>query len=362
MTLGLCMIVKNEETVIGRCLESVRGVFDEINIVDTGSFDQTKKIAAGFTDRIFDFAWNYDFSAARNASFSYATTDYIMWLDADDILLDQDRNALISLKRSSDFGDTDVYYLRYDAAADEFGNPSLTFFRERIVRRACNFCWVGAVHETLAICGNVRHVNIAVTHRKGPKSERGRNLKIFAKLFANGTMPDERQKFYFARELFDNGLYDTAASAYEYFLRGNGFLEDKICACRDLSACRRACGNRNARLFALLKSFDYDAPRPEICCDIGEIFFEEKNYPQAIFWYRLAVNMGKKNQTFGFSYPDYSNFIPFMWLCVCYDRLGDYKRAQYYNDLAGSLKPNHPNYLYNKLYFEQMTNQKGENL
>ena len=362
MTLGLCMIVKNEERVLARCLNSVRGVFDEINIVDTGSSDKTIRIAAGFTDRIFTFGWNYDFSAARNASFSHATTDYIMWLDADDVLLEKDKNALISLKRSHDFGNTDVYYLRYDAAFDASGDPTLRFFRERIVRRACNFRWVGAVHETIAVSGSVRREDIGVTHRKGAEKERGRNLKIFAKMFADGTMPDDRQKFYFARELFDNGLYDTAASAYEYFLRGDGYTEDKICACRDLAACRRACGMRNARLFALLKSFDYGPPRPEICCDIGEWFFEEKNYPQAIFWYRLAVNEGKKAHPYGFSYPDCCAFIPYMWLCVCYDRLGERERARRYNDLAGACKPRDANYLHNKQYFDKIMTDKGENV
>ena len=72
--------------------------------------------------------------------------------------------------------------------------------------------------------------------------------------------------------------------------------------------------------------------------------------------------MGKKPKNGGFSYPDYASFIPYMWLCVCYDRLGDFKRAKLYNDLAGTCKPNDPNYLYNKKYFEQMTNDKGENI
>ena len=55
ITISLCMIVKNEEEVIGRCLDSVRGLVDEINIVDTGSTDRTKEIVGGYTNRIFDF-------------------------------------------------------------------------------------------------------------------------------------------------------------------------------------------------------------------------------------------------------------------------------------------------------------------
>lgn len=67
---------------------------DEIVIVDTGSSDATKEIAARYTDRIYDFEWIDDFSAARNYAFEQATGDYLLWLDADDVLLPADAAAL----------------------------------------------------------------------------------------------------------------------------------------------------------------------------------------------------------------------------------------------------------------------------
>ena len=73
ITISLCMIVKNEEAVLARCLDSVKEVVDEIVIVDTGSTDKTKEIAAQYTDLVYDFAWDDNFSAARNASFARAT-------------------------------------------------------------------------------------------------------------------------------------------------------------------------------------------------------------------------------------------------------------------------------------------------
>ena len=124
-------------------------------------------------------------------------------------------------------------------------------------------------------------------------------------------------------------------------------------ACRDLAACHRLCGRRNAQFAALLQSFDYDAPRPEICCDLGDLFMQEKNYTQAIFWYRLALNEGGRETTAGFCLPDCRGYIPYMCMCVCYDRLGDYKRASACNEAAGKLKPQDANYLYNKRYFER---------
>lgn len=69
ITVSLCMIVKNEEDILARCLDSLKGLMDEIIIVDTGSTDRTKEIAANYTDKIYDFSWCDDFAAARNFFF-----------------------------------------------------------------------------------------------------------------------------------------------------------------------------------------------------------------------------------------------------------------------------------------------------
>ena len=73
VTISVCMIVKNEEAVLERCLDSLNGIAEEIIIVDTGSTDKTKEIAAKYTDKIYDFTWIHDFSAARNFAFTLQT-------------------------------------------------------------------------------------------------------------------------------------------------------------------------------------------------------------------------------------------------------------------------------------------------
>ena len=94
------MIVKNEAAILSRCLDSVCDLMDEIIIVDTGSTDDTKAVAAKYTDRIYDFAWNNDFSAARNFSFSLANMDYIYAPDADEILDEENRKRFLLLKEA----------------------------------------------------------------------------------------------------------------------------------------------------------------------------------------------------------------------------------------------------------------------
>ena len=76
VTLSLCMIVRDEEAVLARCLQSVRAAVDEMILVDTGSLDGTREIAGGFTEKIYDFTWIDDFSAARNYAVSKASGDY----------------------------------------------------------------------------------------------------------------------------------------------------------------------------------------------------------------------------------------------------------------------------------------------
>src|SRR3989344_364212 len=85
-TLSLCMITKNEEQFLEQCLNSVKELVDEIIIVDTGSTDKTTEIAGKFTDKIYDFKWCDDFSAARNESLKHATKNWILVLDADEQL------------------------------------------------------------------------------------------------------------------------------------------------------------------------------------------------------------------------------------------------------------------------------------
>ena len=84
--ISLCMIVKNEEKNLPRCLESVCGLVDEMIILDTGSEDNTVSIAQSFGAKVYQIPWPGDFSAARNESVEKAGGDWILYLDADEVL------------------------------------------------------------------------------------------------------------------------------------------------------------------------------------------------------------------------------------------------------------------------------------
>lgn len=95
--LSLCMIAKDEADNIAACVESVRGLVDEIVVVDTGSADQTQEVARSLGAKVYFFAWNNDFSAARNESLRYATGEWILVLDADEVIDARDHRRIRKL-------------------------------------------------------------------------------------------------------------------------------------------------------------------------------------------------------------------------------------------------------------------------
>lgn len=347
MTFSLCMIVKNEERLLGRCLDSVSGVFDEIVITDTGSVDSTKKLALSYTDKVYSFAWCDDFSAARNFSFSKATGDYIFWLDADDVLSPANRDALASLKQTIT-PETDVVMMKY-ASAD---HPDFFYYRERLIKRLGGMRWVGFVHEVIPPKGKLLYADITVLHK--PDSHRrdpGRNLRLYEARLAAGAKLSTREQYYYARELYDNGKRDLAARHFEQFLKlPNAWYADKISACLVLYDIYRHKLPAKARDF-LAMALSYDCIHPQVLCLMGDEQRMTGRTEQAIFWYESALRCPTTYRKNGFVLTDYERYYPYLQLCVCYDALGDRETAAAYNRLAGAEHPDSAQVKYNEAYF-----------
>ncbi len=352
ITISLCMIVKNEEEVLYRCLNSVKDAVDEIIIVDTGSNDRTKEIAKEFTDKIYDFKWCDDFSKARNFSFSKATMDYQMWLDADDILLENDRKKLIELKKTLD-NSIDVVTMKYNYHFDEFDNPTLTMSRERLLKTEKNFTWNDPVHEYIQITGKIYKSDICISHKK-KFTESDRNLKIYESMIKNNIPLSTRSLYYYGRELKDHKRYIESIYYFEKFLKTeDGWVEDKISSCFELANCYKNIGDSKKRLRTLFKSFLFDTPRAEICTEIGYYFKDVQNYNNAIFWFDVATKLIKP-ASIGFILNDYWGYLPNIELCICYYRIGNIAKAKYHNEIAGSFNPNSPSVIKNREFFQSL--------
>lgn len=174
-------------------------------------------------------------------------------------------------------------------------------------------------------------------------------------MLEDGITLNPREQFYYARELYYNKEYEKSIIEFNNFLTSKkGWIENNIEACLNLAKCYKEIKNKDKFLESLFRSFKYDIPRAEICCEIGKYFSNENQYEIAIFWYELATITKLNDKSGAFIIVDCYNYIPYMELCVCYDKLGNRKKAIFYNNKAGEIKPNDKAYLYNKNYFESL--------
>jgi glycosyltransferase involved in cell wall biosynthesis len=332
------MIVKNEEKHLERCLKSCEGIFEEIIIVDTGSTDKTKEIARKFTDKVYDFEWIEDFAAARNFAFSKAKSDYMMWLDADDVIPENTKKGIIILK-SEVKDDVDVIRLPYNTGYDGAGNVTYSFYRERIMKNCEAAKFKGFIHEVVDPFGKAVNFNLPIDHRKLHSGEGGRNLRIYEKHLADGEEFSPRDVFYYARELYYHNRNSDAVRAFTKFLsEGKGWVENNIEACKIRAECYERLRERQNAYLSLYASFFYALPRAEVCCEIGRLLFDDARYAEAIFWYKIAYEQEPNFESGAFVLRDCYDYIPALQICVCYSRLGDEKTAEMWNEKAAEVK------------------------
>lgn len=350
--LSLCLIVKNEEKNLGFCLNNAKEYADEIVIVDTGSVDRTKEIAGKYTDKVYDFTWVYDFSKARNFAFDKATKEYLMWLDADDIVPKESVKNI--LKWKNDETDFDVLLCPYVTAFDENFNPIFQFNRERIVKNEKRFRFKERVHEVIVPAGTIKiDESIKIYHNKKEALPSTRNLDIYEKMIAEGETLSPRSQFYYARELSFHKKYDEAIHMFSKFLyEGKGWVENKIEACLNLSKCYQAKGEEDKALSVLFGSFVYDLPRGETLYEIGNVFLSRQDYIKAIYYFKLALEAKPNLNSGGFVTIDCYGFLPAIQLCVCYHKLGDMINSRHYHEVSKAFKPDSELVKYNEKYFE----------
>ncbi|WP_410993782.1 glycosyltransferase [Bacillus cereus] len=332
ITISLCMIVKNEEDNLEKCLQSIKGIPDEIIIVDTGSTDRTKEIALQWTLHVLDFEWHDDFSAARNFAFQKATKEYIFWLDADDMLLPQDAQKLLELKKSID-PSIDAVSMAYHTLLDKHDNVITSTNRLRLVKRDKNFEWVGMVHEDVKTTGVYRCYNsdIVVTHTKKIGLS-DRNLKIYEKAEKEGKKFTPQDLFHYARELQVNKRYEEAIEYHELFLEGEDIETAlRIFTYHNLACCYFQIGNLEKELELTVESFKYDTPQPVFCCRMGEYFIKQNQFKQAIFWYKLAIENGELKQNHHIEQFIYQTWLPHKQLGMCYYKIGNYRCSYEHN-------------------------------
>lgn len=290
--ISLCMIVKNEEKVLDRCLTSIADLMDEIIIVDTGSTDRTKEIARNYTDQIYDFEWIDDFSAARNFAFSKATKEYIYSADADEVLDEENRQKFRLLKEAM-LPEIEIVQMRY---CNQLSHGTAynydAEYRPKLYKRQREFVWIEPVHEMVRLDPVVYDSEIDIQHMP-EEVHSGRDFRVFRKHIGNGMRLSQRLHHMYAMELSISGTDEDVLEAEEFFRASASDPTRSVDEVRE-AACivaraARIRGDSHTILKMCLKDLLTEGSS-EMCFELGEYFYGKEDYEEAALWYYNAMH------------------------------------------------------------------------
>ena len=332
LSISLCMITKNEEAFLEQCLNSVKGIIDEIIIVDTGSTDKTKEIAKKFcemrvssrtrsqlTAKIFDFKWVDDFSAARNESIKHATKDWILVLDADEVL---DEESLNTIKELTNDKDDDAFlvlqknYTNETSIAgfvnEEHKNKGRIYagwygsFIVRLFRNKKEYKFEGTVHELVEPSIESKKGTIAATN-------------IVLHHYGNSEPDIAKKKREFYLELCKKKVKQKP-DVSTYF---------------ELSILYKENNKLDEAIKSLKKTIELNPRHSMALYELGVIYEQQKNYDEAIKSYTESLRVKENSEAF-------------QSLGVCYFKKGMLKEA--YRNLTKAVLLNPNKYtIYNNL-------------
>ncbi len=225
-TLGVVMIVKNESAMLAECLESVKGA-DFITIVDTGSVDNTKEIANKYTNKVLDFVWCDDFAQARNFALQNANGDFLLSIDADEVL---EEGGIEKIRAFIENSDKKSFAVKMRTDGNEFFVP-------RVFKKDLTVFWVGRIHEILNTPFE-EIINVSITYRSSPAHaiDPQRNIRILEKAYEDEPN-NTRCMYYLGREYGYYQEWSKAKVVLEKYVSMATWLPEKADAFFILALC-----------------------------------------------------------------------------------------------------------------------------
>jgi len=318
-TISLCMITKDEEENITQCLNSVKDIVDEIVIVDTGSTDKTKEMARKFNAKVFDFRWIDDFSAARNESLKHATKNWILVLDADELLDEEGKKTIKELvkdKENDAFLFLQKNYTNDSSIAgfvnEEHKNGSKTYsgwygsFIVRLFRNNKNYKFEGTVHEL---------VEPSIESNKGKIAA----ANVFIHHYGNADPAIVKKKREFYLELCKKKLKQKPDAGTYY----------------ELGVLHKENNNFDDAIKSFKKAIELNPKHNMASYELGVVYEQKKDYDEAIKNYTESLRIKENSEAF-------------QNLGVCYLKKGMPKEA--YRNLVKAMMLNPNKYtIYNNL-------------
>ncbi|NBD26707.1 tetratricopeptide repeat-containing glycosyltransferase family 2 protein [Paenibacillus glycinis] len=347
--ISACMIVKNEEKVIERCLSSIKEYVDEIIIIDTGSTDRTREIASAFTNHIYDFEWINDFAAARNEGIRRATSQWIFVIDADEYFPPAEAAAFRRFLEQELPAEGVVYELsvvNLMGDSEQTSNAISTGEIPRLFPNHHDIYYTRPIHEQL-YCLN----GTSLRHKLAPGS-------LFHTGYLNETI-QSKDKLTRNASIFSELKNKKGLSAYDYFTIGNekGIQRDFQSAIyyfeRSLKKGERESGNTwyPRCIIALTQAYLeekrlYDAwsvvenklskwnAYPEYHSLKGLIYFQlglfEAAAQESMEALQTAERLAEKTHVFWLDRPDYASTFPLRILFQIHSWEKDTEKSIYY--------------------------------
>lgn len=370
-SISLCMIVKNEDKCIDNCLKSIYRLVDEIIIVDTGSTDNTKNICKQYTEKIYDYNWDYNFGKARTFSFSLATCDYILWLDADDIITYENYIKLKNLKLSLD-GSIDIYNFWYDYRHNIKGECIYTFYRERLIKNTFDIYWDCIVHELLHFNKNstILNTDIRITHTNNNDNTK-KYINFFESKINSGYKLNAREKYFYSIELVKNNNIQKAIPYIQDFINDTDYdygynnSYELSCAYGWLGDYYLSKYNYKLALKNYLLQTAYHIPLAKVYYNIANCYLNLGCYDSSIFYLKTILEIDFPKETFinGSKFNNLDYFYTLnefrinsllLLVSIYYYNLKDLNTAKIYNDKLLIFSPQNESGLYNKNFFDNL--------
>lgn len=329
MSISLCMIViLSDLDKLDKCLNGVYKHVDEIilSVQDKGF----EKIAKKYNAKVYQKDWTDNFAEAREHSFSKATKDWILWLDADDIVENPAK-----IKRVAEAAQDNLQGIvaNYDYDHDRFGNVTINHWKLRMVKRESDFKWVGAIHENLMSATNASTAktddfNIVHKHADGSEYSCHRNMKIIEaeleKQKEKGEEIDPRLVYYMGITLKSMGVPEQAEKILREFVQTSGWDEQRYDAYLNLAQIGISSKTKSVAIDYALLALKERPDFPDAYFILGEIYYEFEEWEKGIEW--ILQGLGKKKIDTDWSVISRKPQALFH-LSSCYTNLGKFKEA-----------------------------------
>ncbi|MCX5749328.1 MAG: glycosyltransferase [Candidatus Saganbacteria bacterium] len=221
-TLNICMIVKNEEVNISKTLPNLVSSCDKVIVMDTGSTDRTKDLAASLGAEVHDFTWINDFSAARNESLKYADSNWIMWTDADEYLKKED---VRKLRAHLDNTGANIIYIPINECEYDTTEVKSFYMRDKIFRNKLGIHFQRPVNEQVVFPQGIKRIeeklaDIAIYHWGGnmpadlSKKKNRSRLEILEKA-ASENADDPGYSYLLAKKYWQMNRTDDSLAAFD---------------------------------------------------------------------------------------------------------------------------------------------------